>query len=129
MHDAPYNLDRLAAQYAQEVIKIARAEGISQDIENSIIKSLGVLQGDGVYACLLFLEGKEEKKGELIVSKMIDLLEDLNFEGSKPVSKRTEDVLSYITNQVTINLDQLILAKDILERMLIYARYGAKACS
>ena len=35
--------------------------------------------------------------------------------------------MKYISNPVTTNLERLLLAKETLEQMLIYARYGAKA--
>jgi len=35
--------------------------------------------------------------------------------------------LKYITDKVTTDLERLLLAKEVLEQMLIYARYGAKA--
>lgn len=128
MNATQYNLDRLAAQYAQAVIRTARNNNLAKDIENSVTKALGVLQEEGIFACFLYLKAKEEKNGDVIVDEMLNLLDALGFGWGKPASNKAEDVLSYITDKVTVNLERLILAKDILERMLIYARYGAKAC-
>jgi hypothetical protein len=36
-------------------------------------------------------------------------------------------VLGHISEKVTVDLERLLLAKETLEQMLIYARYGAKA--
>lgn len=120
------NLDRLAAKYAQAIVKDANS-----DIETTVTKALGVLQEDGVYACFLYLLAKEKQNGKVTVDRMLDLLGDedngLNFGWGKPSSHKSEDILSYITEKVTVDLEQLLLVKETLEQMLIYARYGAKA--
>lgn len=88
---------------------------------------MGVLQENGVYACFLYLLAKEKDKGKKVVEEMLNLLEDLGFGWGKPTSNKSEDILSYIVDNVTVDLEQLLLAKETLEQMLIYARYGAKA--
>ncbi len=120
------NLDRLAAKYAQEVIKNSK----DIDIENTVTKALGVLQENGVYACFLYLLAKENEKVEkVVVNNMLGLLDELNFGWGKPNNPSdNKEVLEYIINKVTVDLERLLLAKETLEQMLIYARYGAKAC-
>jgi hypothetical protein len=122
------NLDQLAAKYAQEVIKNSKDKDI--DIENTVTKALGVLQENGVYACFLYLMAKEDEKREKVVVKnMLGLLDELNFGWGKPNNPSdNKEVLEYIINKVTVDLERLLLAKETLEQMLIYARYGAKAC-
>jgi hypothetical protein len=122
------NLDRLAAKYAQEVIKNSKDEDI--DIENTVTKALGVLQENGVYACFLYLMAKEDEKREkVVVNNMLGLLDELNFGWGKPNNPSdNKEVLEYIINKVMVDLERLLLAKETLEQMLIYARYGAKAC-
>ncbi len=122
------NLDRLAAKYAQEVIKNSKDKDI--DIENTVTKALGVLQENGVYACFLYLLAKENEKVEkVVVNNMLGLLDELNFGWGKPNNPSdNKEVLEYIINKVTVDLERLLLAKETLEQMLIYARYGAKAC-
>lgn len=118
------NLDRLAAQCAQEII---RRTSEASDVDNTITKALGVLQENGIYACFLYLLAKEKENGRVVVEEMLNLLEGLGFSWGKPNDKSTEKVLSHITEKVTVNLERLLLAKETLEQMLIYARYGAKA--
>ncbi len=130
------NLDRLAAKKAQAVIANTKNQKAS-DVENTVTKALGVLQEDGVYACFLYLLAKEKDSGKAVVEGMLDLLEELEFGWKKPMNNgkidlRPEIVLKHITdnatnNNVTQNLERLLLAKETLEQMLIYARYGAKA--
>ncbi|MGQ9482581.1 MAG: hypothetical protein ACUVSZ_14500 [Chloroflexus sp.] len=120
------NLDRLAAQHAQAIIEHTKAKKAS-DVDNTITKALGVLQENGVYACFLFLLAKEKEIGSVVVKEMLNLLDGLGFGWGKPASNKPEDVLKHITDKVTIDLERLLLAKETLEQMLIYARYGAKA--
>lgn len=127
MNDKPINLDRLAAQHAQALIKDA-----NDDIETTVTKTLGVLQEDGVYACFLYLLAREKENGKATVKEMLNLLEGLSFGWNKPMKNGQVDlnpdvVLKHITDHVTQDLEQLLLTKETLEQMLIYARYGAKA--
>ena len=121
------NLDRLAAERAQEII---RRTAKDSDVENTLTKSLGVLQENGVYACFLYLLAKEKKENrDAVVDEMLSLLDGLGFGWGKPANKDAETILEHITGKVTGELERLLLAKETLEQMLIYARYGAKARS
>ncbi len=131
MNNTPINLDRLAAQHAQTLITDTKDEKPS-DIENTVTKTLGILQEDGVYACFLYLLAREKEPGKKVIEQMLNLLEGLGFGWNKPMNNneidlRPDSVLKHITDHVTQNLEQLLLAKETLEQMLIYARYGAKA--
>ncbi|NJR61015.1 MAG: hypothetical protein HC769_20605 [Cyanobacteria bacterium CRU_2_1] len=142
MSNSVTNLDRLAAQHAQAVIKDTENKK-SSDVENTVTKALGVLQEDGVYACFLYLlakekptdkEKKENKKstGEVLVKYMLYLLDSLEIGWGKLTSDKAEEILSHLTqndkeDNKRISLEQLLLTKETLEQMLIYARYGAKA--
>ncbi len=119
------NLDYLAAKYAQTIIQQTQNKKAS-DIENTITKALGVLQEDGVYACFLYLLAREKENGAVVVDEMLNLLCDLPFGWQKPTNDNN-DILRFIREHVTKDLDRLLLAREVLEQMLIYARYGAKA--
>ena len=120
------NLDRLAAQHAQAIISRTTDKKASE-VDNTVTKALGVLQENGVYACFLYLRAKEGENGAVVVEEMLDLLDGLGFGWGKPTGNGLEEVLSYISEKVTVDLERLLLAKETLEQMLIYARYGAKA--
>ena len=128
------NLDRLAAEHAQEIIK-RTADKKASDVDNTATKALGVLQENGVYACFLYRLAKENGNGKVVVEEMLRLLEGLNFGWQAPknnakIDTRAKVVLPFISNTVTEdNLERLLLAKETLEQMLIDARYGAKARS
>lgn len=120
------HLDRLAAHHAQALIR-GTAEKKASEVDNSITKALGVLQEDGVYACFLYLLAKEKDNGAAIIEQMLELLSKMGFGWDKPSHNDAATVLAHITENVTVDLERLLLAKETLEQMLIYARYGAKA--
>ena len=118
-----HHLDRLAAQHAQAIVKLG-----DENIETTVTKTLGVLQENGVYACFLYALAKEKENGKKVVDEMLNLLDGLGFGRDKPTDqKKPETILEYISEQVSQDLEHLLLAKETLEQMLIYARYGAKA--
>jgi len=122
------NLDRLAAQCAQAIITSTKDKK-SSEVDNTVTKALGVLQENGIYACFLYLFAKEGDTGRTVISEMLNLLAGLGFGWDKPDNNDVEKVLSHISDKVTVDLERLLLAKETLEQMLIYARYGAKARS
>lgn len=138
------NLDRLAAEHAQAIVRKAVDEEsrtdesqdkakrktkkqLANDIENTLAKALGVLQEDGVYACFLYLLAKEKENGAVVVGEMLNLLDRLGFGWSKPDGNSPGEVLTHISVKVTTDLERLLLVKETFQQMLIYARYGAKA--
>jgi len=129
MNQMQPNLDRLAAKHAQQIVLrvIEEKKGEGGDIDNTVTKALGVLQENGVYACFLYLKAKEKENGDIVVEEMLDLLDGLGFGWGKPMNNSASDVFKHITEKVSSNLERLLLAKETLEQMLIYARYGAKA--
>ena len=126
------HLDWLAAHHAQQVIHKTENEDAG-DVDNTITKALGVLQENGIYACALFLKSrskKEKERADVLMAEMLHLLDQLGFGWGQPSSSQARDVLQHISDRVTSDkLERLLLAKETLEQMLIYARYGAKARS
>lgn len=123
------NLDRIAARYAQKIIKDT-AEKKAKDVENLVTKALGVLQENGVYACILYLfSRKQEKEKEIaqaVRKELYDLaVNKLNFEAGN--GETPEEVLKFYSETVCKELEPLLLAKEVFEQTLIYARFGAKA--
>ncbi len=114
------NLDYLAAKHAQKMVEA----GLD---ENLITKTLGVLQENGVYACFLYLMANNSSTA---VDQILDMLKEKAFGFNPPPRTDTDatdtDALEFAT-YITADLQRLLLAKECLEQMLIYARYGAKA--
>ena len=129
MSDRKENLDYLAAKHAQEVTRDLTPKEAG-DMDNAVTKALGVLQENGLYACALFLKSRpkaEQERAERVLSAMLALLKDLNLGWGEPASHSAADVLQHISRITADELERLLLAKETLEQMLIYARYGAKA--
>lgn len=124
------NLDLLCARYgykiAAEVYNI-----IEKKAENHITKSLGVLQENGVYAFFLYQvsRGKQEIEG---AEKLKEISAQFLGEVLKPYFGPMTDPLEAIRGNdkqkgLADDLDDLLLAKRLLEQALIYARYHVKA--
>jgi len=126
------NLDLMAAQHAQAIVSNTQQP---KALDNMITKALGVLQENGIYASALFLasrKGEEKEQAEVVMGGLLDLLDKLGKIlhygwAAKPATIDSEKVLKYLTDHVVVDLERLMLAKETLEQMLIYARYGAKA--
>ncbi|OGF68316.1 MAG: hypothetical protein A2Y62_11500 [Candidatus Fischerbacteria bacterium RBG_13_37_8] len=113
------NLDRLCAEYGYEF-----AEAISD--ETLFTKALGVLQEQGIYSFVLFCKsrGSTERPGsekiEATTKKILKNKLELIGNGDLLEEIRGE-------NGLASRLDDLILAMQVLEKSLIYARYHVKA--
>jgi len=129
------NLDRLAAQYAQFIVREkVRIKEDAETLDRVATKTAGVLQENGVYACILFLfsrPDKEELFAKVIREQFIKLLDSemlkplkLEFKGNK---EKSQEVLKHFSDRVCGDLDELLLVKSLYEQTLIYTRYGAKA--
>lgn len=131
---AHLNLDRMAAHHAQAAIS-ATSDKKASDVDNAITKALGVLQESGVYAAFLFLlsrGGEDKHVAREVASQMLQLLGELSTAlgfnwGQLPASNHSDQILTFVSDNVSADLERLLLAHELLEQMLIYARYGAKA--
>lgn len=123
------NLDSLCAGHGYQIVHTASDNGslLKADqakLENTITKSLGVLQENGVYAFFLYLDYRKEEKGAFqIKTQALELLRcsEVNLLSS------TENDHFQALRQLTNDLDNLLLARQLLEQTLIYARYHAKS--
>ncbi|HED03711.1 MAG TPA: hypothetical protein ENI60_02965 [Candidatus Fraserbacteria bacterium] len=129
------NLDLLAAKMAQKIVK---EDSGAKELDNLVTKTLGVLQENGVYACLLFLFSRSDREEVRARGIRNALLETLNhaplktLQLSLPGDSKTwtwEFVSKQLLEDVKLfdDLDALFLVKELYEQTLIYARYGAKA--
>lgn len=128
------NLDRLCAEYGYDFAdKVSKAGGFDADkAENLITKVLSVLQEQGLYSFVLFCcksRGSTERAGaEQVEQITTKLLKDNRL---KPALINSDDLLKELRerNGLASRLDDLMLAIQVLEKSLIYARYHAKAMS
>jgi len=124
------NLDYIAAESGQKIL--AALESMDKkELEKLINDILLVLHGNGVYACILYLYAREKKKTETAEKLAKEMLgsvrESLGIDFEDLNEKNPEDVLRVVNEKICNNTGSLFLVKDLWERTLVYARYGAKA--
>lgn len=119
------NLDRVCAQYGWEMADKVYKE-LSKGAENHITKSLGVLQEDGVYAFFLYQASRgDQNLGKLTVKLFAEVKIDLVPKEITNIQQVLEEMRK--PNGLADDIDKLLLAKRLLEQVLIYARYHVKA--
>ncbi len=123
------NLDLEAAKTAQGIIK-ETTYNKSNEVENLITKTLGILQENGVYACILFLYSRTSNSDEAVNKvtrkQLIGMTELLDKNKKYEGDDKADGVLEFLTT-ICNDLDMLLLTKQLWEQTLTYARYGAKA--
>lgn len=128
MSNSTTNLDSLCAEYGYIIVKDCSPDGSipksdKSKLEGTITKSLGVLQENGVYAFYLYLDYRKEEKGAKQVTKRsLELLKKLDF-----AITEVDEIPYPQLRKLTENIDILLFARQLLDQMLIYARYHAKA--
>ncbi len=116
-------LDRECFNSGVSIVDGAKGKGKTK-IENVIQKSLGVLQEDGIFAFIIYLtskQGGEKEVAEEIIKGIRILLKD-----KIKIMANNNDLIEEF-KKLGNNMNNMLLAKDLIERTLIYARYHAKA--
>lgn len=114
------NLDAACAKLGAKL-----AVSGSKDTENSITKSLGVLEEQGVYALFLYLHAREKQWGQKTSDELATFLR--RQPSTQDALLSTNHDLFAALQQLAADLDKLLFARDLLHRALVYARYHAKA--
>lgn len=134
------NFDYNAAKSGNEILKNIEPTN-AKEFEKFINDTLLVLHNNGVYACILYLYAKGKKKNKSedkkknipinnIVKELLNIVDTalgIKFEDLENKIDKSEDILNFVNDNICNNSDILFLVKDLWERTLIYARYGAKA--
>ncbi len=119
------NLDRVSAQIGFDIPEQFKRKEDFEKLETIANKALGVLIEDSLFAYAVWLKSrseKEKKYAERIENKSLKLLK------SKDVSLTDKnDLITAIRDDITTSIHKTLLARQLLERMLVYARYRAKA--
>ncbi|EDM24319.1 hypothetical protein [Caminibacter mediatlanticus] len=111
------NLDAIINEVGFEIVEsIKNKDKERTKYKNYIDKSLGVLANDGVYAYWVYC--KANKIDDIFIKKIEKLKEFVNIENADD-----EEFFRNLSNDI----HQLLFFKEILEKVLIYARYHAKA--
>ena len=123
------NLDKTCAEFGMDLLNKNIADSLTfeerkkkvKSFETEITKALGIIVEDGPFAFLIWLESQKNEPHIAMMSTAKELLfklkliEDSNIDIEKKFLKLSED------------LTKTLFVKTILEKMLIYARYKAKA--
>jgi hypothetical protein len=127
-------LDLECAKLGHTIIKkIGSRSDESAKVKGMITKLLGVLQEDGVYAFALYAkakggkgdaEGPEKRTAQVVFKEILPWLQQGDI---LLLPSICDDLLSGIREQLTKDLDKLLLCKELLERAMVYARYHAEA--
>ncbi len=126
------NLDYIAAKSGQNILVCLKSMD-KKELEKLINDVLLVLHGNGIYACILYLYAREKKKTEtakILAKELLGSVREslgIDFENLDEYLKSSEIVLGVVNEKICNNTHSLFLVKDLWERTLVYARYGAKA--
>ncbi len=113
------NLDIACARMGKTI-----SEKPSKELENLITSALAVLEEQGVYALFLYLKAQGKDIGKTVSKNLHDFLKNTPHQ-SPLLSKNNSDIFDAL-QELGKNLDNLLLARDLLRQSLVYARYHAK---
>lgn len=114
------NLDAACAKLGAKLASLG-----NKDTENTITKSLGVLEEQGVYALFLYLHARENKWGSDV---LVNFLREYPSQQNALLAVYPNNGDVFVALQTLADdLDKLLFARDLLHRALVYARYHAKA--
>lgn len=120
--DAPTfeNLDLACAKTGQAI-----AEKPSKELENLVTSALAVLEEQGVYALFLFLETRGGDVAKTIGQRVRELLRKTPRRAPLLSDNGNGDIFKSLQS-MSEDLDELLLARDLLRQTLVYARYHAR---
>jgi hypothetical protein len=117
------NLDKVSAEIGFDLAESFKDKEDAKKLETIVTKALGVLIEDGLFAYAIWLESRsktEKNYTAKIIEKSLDLIRDR-------VNITSKNSLIDATLEISENIQKTLLARQLLERMLVYARYRAKA--
>ncbi len=114
------NLDALINEIGYEIVEeIRKKDNDKTKYKNEIEKALGVLSNDGVYACYVYVKSKGV--GDVFLEKIKPIAGEYCS-----VSLQDDNWQKFFEN-LSEDINSLLFFREILEKILIYARYHAKA--
>ncbi len=112
------NLDLACAMAGKKI-----AAKPSKELENLVTNALAVLEEQGIYALFLFLKTRGGSGAENVSEKIYEFLKKTPQQA--PLLSNNADILSSL-EQLAIDFDKLLLARDLVRQTLVYARYHAR---
>lgn len=121
------NLDSLINSVSYKMVYKIKGPNKTVDSKklNNLEKVLGVLVNDGVYAYYVYCKSQKDNTVEQIyVKDVVDNFEDII---GLEIGSSNEDKYDNFFLNISKDLHKLLFFRDILERILIYAKYHCKA--
>ncbi len=115
-------VDERCAHYAQRIID-TRGNLDAKKLQTTVRNALGVMREQGLYAFKLFLDYRKGDGGAVIWEQTKCLWQNGEI-GLWPSGNANDGAK---VRQLTTDLNDLLLAREVTERMLIYALYGLRA--
>lgn len=112
------NLDLACAKKGYEIAKEP-----PKDLGNVIMAALAVLEEQGLYALFLYLKARGGEEGKKVSNELETFLKSTPTHNK--ILRREGDIFTRLQNLAT-DLDKLLLARDLVRQVLVYARYHAK---
>jgi len=116
-------VDKILAEVGFDLAESFKEKDDTDKLETIINKAIGVLIEDGLLAYVIWLKSRE-KKEEKYTTKILKKTEDLLRERLKLT---TENDPINMALEISSSIEKTLLARQLLERMLVYARYRAKS--
>jgi hypothetical protein len=118
--DAPTfeNMDLACAKVGKTI-----AERPSKELENLVTSALAILEEQGIYAMFLFLKMRGGSGAENVNQKIYEFLKVTPQQA--PLLSDNADVFTSF-QQMSKDIDKLLLARDLVRQTLVYARYHAR---
>lgn len=108
----------MAANLDMECAKLG-SQLATQSDDKTLTDALSVLEEQGVYAFFLYLAQKSDRR---VTNSCRDFLKQ-----HLPGGFGSDDNAFRATQDIAGDIDELMLARDLLRQSLIYGRYHAKA--
>lgn len=124
------NIDFHMNQMSCNIVNKLRKNG---EPLNIIDKALGVLSNDGVYGYYVYIKSqikeKDKVKNPIFQVFIRDIIDNFAHFVGKQLNKEERNLNDYdrYFNELSQDIHDLLFFKDILEGILVYARYHAKA--
>jgi hypothetical protein len=116
------NLDQISAKIGFDLADKNKSK--AKEFERVVTKALGILIEDGLLAYAIWLESEDERD---VIDYSFTLLKNKIKLIKKDYGNNTEKLRKAILDEITPHIQKTLLARQLLERMLVYARYRAKA--
>lgn len=123
--DAPTfeNLDLACAKVGKTMAEMPS----KKELENLVTSALAVLEEQGMYALFLFLETQTGRNKEISKDIRDELFKFLKVTPKQAPLLRSSSVYIFASlQQMAEDLDNLLLARDLVRQSLVYARYHAR---